>query len=407
MTRTTQQPARPSTTDLIRLTTIVTLTVLVVIGLVFLLFKVRTILLWVLIGIILAIALQPVVGWLQRHGWNRILASLLVSLLTVVIIAGAVVAIAWPVVLQADDFIRALPNLVDSLFGTGGPLNFLEVNLHVVERLKSVTPEQVVHVIMGNQASIVSAVSRVASLIAATITILTIMVMMLIEGQRAWQSVLGIMVGEERKWTERIGDNFLRATGGYVRGNLAISVVAGIASYIVLKIMGVPYAETLAVLVAILDVVPLVGATIGAVIVCIVGFATSGTVDGIVLVVFFVLYQQFENNVLQNLVYSKTVSLSPLVVFIAALVGASLMGIVGVLLAIPLASAGWVLGRDLLALRKARHLGGVGPEGLEAIELPGDLPVGPHADTPGGDAGTGGAGGTYASGGGWKPPPEG
>ena len=104
-----------------------------------------------------------------------------------------------------------------------------------------------------------------------------------------------------------------------MRGNLAISLVAGIASYIVLKIMGVPYAETLAVLVAILDIVPLVGATIGAVIVCIVGFATGGAVDGIVLVVFFVLYQQFENNVLQNVVYSKTVSLSPLVVFIAAL----------------------------------------------------------------------------------------
>ena len=383
MTRFTPQPPRMSSTDIIRLTAIVTITVLVILGLVFLLFKVRTILLWVLIGIVLAIALQPVVGWLQRHGWNRVLASLLVSLLTILLLVGAVVAIAWPVVLQADDFIRALPGLVDSLFGVGGPLRFLEVNLHVVEKLKSVTPEQVVKVVMGNQASIVSAVTRAASLIAATITILTIMVMMLIEGQRAWQSVLGIMVGEERKWTARIGDNFLRATGGYVRGNLAISVVAGIASYIVLKIMGVPYAETLAVLVAILDVVPLVGATIGAVIVCIVGFATGGAVDGIVLVVFFVLYQQFENNVLQNVVYSKTVSLSPLVVFIAALVGASLMGIVGVLLAIPLASAGWVLGRDLLALRKARHLGEAGPDDLDAIELPGDLPVGPQADAPG------------------------
>ena len=77
-------------------------------------------------------------------------------------------------------------------------------------------------------------------------------------------------------------------------------------------------------------------------------------VDGIVLVVFFVLYQQFENNVLQNLVYSKTVSLSPLIVFIAALIGAALGGIVGVLLAIPLTSAGWVLAGDLIALHRAR-----------------------------------------------------
>jgi predicted PurR-regulated permease PerM len=78
-------------------------------------------------------------------------------------------------------------------------------------------------------------------------------------------------------------------------------------------------------------------------------------VDGIVLVVYFVLYQQFENNVLQNVVYSKTVSLSPLIVFIAALIGAALGGIVGVLLAIPLTSAGWVLARDLIALRRERH----------------------------------------------------
>ena len=89
-------------------------------------------------------------------------------------------------------------------------------------------------------------------------------------------------------------------------------------------------------------------------IVSLVAFATGGAVDGVVLVVFFVVYQQFENNVLQNIVYSKTVSLSPLVVFIAALVGAALGGIVGVLLAIPLTSAGWVLAGDLIALRHQR-----------------------------------------------------
>ncbi len=86
-----------------------------------------------------------------------------------------------------------------------------------------------------------------------------------------------------------------------------------------------------------------------------VGFAAAGTTAGIILIIFFVVYQQFENNVLQNLVYARTVSLSPLVVFIAALIGAVLGGIVGVLLAIPLASASWSLGSDLIALRHARH----------------------------------------------------
>lgn len=381
-----QRPPAPRTSEIIRLTAIVTLTVIAVVVLLLFFMKIRSILLWVLIGVILAIALQPAVGWLERHRWNRILASLLVSFATIAVLIAAMVAIAWPVVLQSDDFIRALPNLVQSLFDPGGQLHFVEVRLHVVERLQALTPAQVTHVLLGSQGTIVSAVTKAAYVVAATITILTIMVMLLIEGPRAWTSVLGVMIGEERRWAERIGQNFLRATGGYVRGNLAISLVAGIASYIVLKIMGVPYAETLAVLVAILDIIPLVGATIGAVIVCIVGFATGGAVDGIVLIVFFVAYQQFENNVLQNVVYAKTLTLSPLVVFIAALMGATLAGIVGVLLAIPLASAGWTLGRDLIALRHARHAARMEAEGCDKDE---PLDVGPPptgAGEPGGPA---------------------
>ena len=343
------------TTELIRRTAIVTLTVLAIVGLLLILQQIRSVLLWVLIGVILAIALQPAVGWLVRHRWNRVVASLVVSLTTVAVLVAIIVAVALPVVFQSDDFIRALPGILDSLFGTGGQLNFLETRFHLLERVAEVTPEEVTKVVLGNQDTIVSAVSKAASIVFAVITILTIMVMLLIEGPRAWRAVLGVMIDGERVWAERIGDNFLRAVGGYVRGNLAISFVAGISSYIVLRILGIPYPETLAVLVAVLDIIPLVGATIGAVIVSIVGFATGGVTAGIVLVVFFIVYQQFENNVLQNLVYSKTVSLSPLIVFIAALVGAVLAGIVGVLLAIPLTSACWVLAGDLIALRHARH----------------------------------------------------
>ena len=342
------------TSELVRHTAVITLTVLAMVGLVFLLVKIRSILLWVLVGVILAIALEPAVAWLERHGFGRIVAALLVSLATIAGLVAAIVAIALPVVLQSNTFIRALPRLVNSVFRTGGSLHFLETRFHVIERLSAVTPAQVFHVLAGNQATIVSAVTKAASIVAATVTILVIMVMLLIEGPRAWNSVLGVLKGEERRWTERIGQNFLRATGGYVRGNLAISVVAGLASYVMLKIVGTPYAETLAVLVAILDIIPLVGATIGAVIVSVVAFATGGGTDGVVVIIFFIVYQQFENNVLQNIVYAKTLTLSPLVVFIAALIGASLAGIVGVLLAIPLCSAGWTLARDLLALRRSQ-----------------------------------------------------
>lgn len=346
---------RMRTSELIRRTAIVTVTVLVILAFTLLLIDIRGILLWILVGIILAIALHPAVNWLTRHRCNQVLAALLVSLAAIAALAAIIVAIVLPVILQADNFIRDLPEIVRSVFGPGSRLDFLEERFHLLERLAAITPGDVAAALLGNQAAIVSALTTAASLVAATITILTIMVMLLIQGTRAWRSILDAMVKDERVWAERIGQNFLRAVGGYVRGNLAISLVAGVCSYILLKILGVPYAETLAVTVAILDVVPLVGAMIGAVIVTIVGFAAGGTTEGAVLLIYFVVYQQFENNVLQNLVYSKTVSLSPLVVFIAALIGAVLGGIVGVLLAIPLASAGWTLGRDLIAMRQARH----------------------------------------------------
>jgi predicted PurR-regulated permease PerM len=348
----TQREWRAS--QIVRVTAIVTLTVLVILGLLEFLFQIRTILLWVLIGVILTVALQPAVAWLERHRFGRTSASLLVSLGTIAVLVGVVVALVYPVVFQAGGFVRDLPHLLDKLFGQGGQLYFLETRFHVLQRLSHITSEQISGVLLGSQGTLVGALTKAATFVAGVITILTIMVMLLIEGPAAWRAVVGALVEEERTWAERVGYNFLRATGGYVRGNLAISVVAGVTSYIMLKILGTPYAETLAVLVAVLDVVPLVGATIGAVIVVIVGFATGGLGDGVALIVFFIVYQQFENNVLQNMVYSRTVSLSPLVVFIAALIGAALLGIVGVLLAIPLTSAGWVLAGDLLELRRDR-----------------------------------------------------
>src|SRR5450759_4964423 len=131
-----QRPPAMGTAEIIRLTAIVTLTAIAIVALLLFFVKIRSILLWVLIGVILAIALQPAVGWLERHRWNRILASLLVSLATIAVLAAAVVAIALPVVQQSDDFIRALPRRVDSLFGNGGEVHFLEVKLHGIESLK-------------------------------------------------------------------------------------------------------------------------------------------------------------------------------------------------------------------------------------------------------------------------------
>jgi predicted PurR-regulated permease PerM len=135
-----------------------------------------------------------------------------------------------------------------------------------------------------------------------------------------------------------------------VTGNLTISLIAGVSSTIVLLVMGVPFAVALGLVVAILDLIPLAGATIAAVIVSSVAFLHS-IPAGIVVLVFFVVYQQVENHFLQPVIYGRTVQLSPLAVLIAVLVGAELAGILGALAAIPVAGSIQVILRDWLARR--------------------------------------------------------
>jgi predicted PurR-regulated permease PerM len=161
---------------------------------------------------------------------------------------------------------------------------------------------------------------------------------MLLEGPRWMDRIYGLLPVESQPRWRRVGYDIYRTVGGYVTGNLLISLIAGISSTIVLLIMGVPYAVALGLIVAFLDLIPLAGATLAAIIVGAVAFIHS-IVAGIVVVVFFVIYQQVENHLLQPVVYGRTVQLSPLAVLIAVLIGAELAGVLGALAAIPVAGA--------------------------------------------------------------------
>jgi predicted PurR-regulated permease PerM len=155
-----------------------------------------------------------------------------------------------------------------------------------------------------------------------------------------------------------------RTVGGYVTGNIVISLIAGASITIVLLVMGVPYAVALGLLVAVLDLIPLAGATVAGVIVAVVAFLHS-VPAGIVAVTFFVVYQQIENHFLQPVIYGRTVQLSPLVVLVSVLVGAELAGILGALAAIPVAGSIQVIVRDQLAHRRGHVIeapGAVAPE---------------------------------------------
>jgi predicted PurR-regulated permease PerM len=177
---------------------------------------------------------------------------------------------------------------------------------------------------------------------------------MLLEGPLWMDRFYSLLPKRSQERWRGLGHQIYRTVGGYVSGNLFISVIAGVSSTLVLIVFGVPYAVALGLLVAILDLIPLAGATIAAIIVVTVAFLHSVTA-GIVLLVFFVVYQQVENHIIQPVVYSRTVQLSPLAVLISVLIGAQLAGVLGALAAIPVAGTLQVLLLAWLEERRKRH----------------------------------------------------
>jgi predicted PurR-regulated permease PerM len=178
---------------------------------------------------------------------------------------------------------------------------------------------------------------------------------MLLEGPTWLERFYSLFSAPTEKRLRSIFGDIGTVVGGYVTGNLFISVIAGVSSGLVLWIMDVPYALALGLLVALLDLVPLVGATFAAIVVTTVAFLSTDSIwSGIVVLIFFIVYQQLENHLLQPLVYGRTVQLSPLIVLIAVLIGASLAGVLGALGAIPVAGALQVLVVDWLAHREGR-----------------------------------------------------
>ena len=187
----------------------------------------------------------------------------------------------------------------------------------------------------------------------AVVTIAFLTLFMLLEGPTWIDRFYGLLPEESQPRWRAVGHDIYLTIGGYVTGNLAISLIAGVVSTTVLLALGVPFAIALGLLVAILDLIPLAGATIAAIIVTTVAFLDS-TTAGIVILIFFIVYQQLENHVLQPVVYGRTVQLSPLAVLIAVLIGAALAGVVGALAAIPVAGTIQVLLVEYLKSRRGR-----------------------------------------------------
>ncbi|HZP72944.1 MAG TPA: AI-2E family transporter [Gaiellaceae bacterium] len=325
----------------------------------------RHVLAWVVIALFLALALDPLVGWIQRHtGLGRGAAIGMTYLILIVVIVGVGATFVPKLVDEVNGFVQALPNYVHDLTHGRGRLGFLERKYHVVEKVRAQVKKGGATKVLGLSGAALSITKSVITIIAATVTIVFLTFFMLLEGQSWMERLYSLLPEESRPRWRRVGHDIYRTVGGYVTGNIVISLIAGASITVVLLVMGVQYAVALGLLVAILDLIPLAGATVAGVIVCLVAFLHS-VPAGIVVLVFFVVYQQIENHFLQPVIYGRTVQLSPLAVLISVLVGAELAGILGALAAIPVAGALQVIIRDQLAVRRGVAL----PAGLETAAV--------------------------------------
>jgi predicted PurR-regulated permease PerM len=309
---------------------------LAAVALVWVVLKAERVLIWTFTSLLLALALNPAIEVFQRWGVRRRgAAAALVYVVATAFIAGMGALIIPTLVQQVGDFVDALPGYVQQLTAGRGPLGFLERDYHVVERVHdAISGGGGAASLAGGAGTALDVTRSVVTFVAGVVTITFMTLFMLLEGP-AWidRSIRMLPESRQPRWRE-IADDIYRMVGRYVTGNLLISLIAGTATTIVLLVLGVPFALALGLLVAILDLIPLAGATLGAIVVTLVAL-TDSTTTAIVVLVYFVVYQQLENHLLQPLIYGRTVRLSPLAILFSVLVGAEVAGVIGALAAIP------------------------------------------------------------------------
>jgi len=333
----------------------------------YLLWRVRTVIGLLLISGFLAVALGPAVESAQGLKLPRGPAILLVFfalLLAMFVVGGLVVP---PIVDQVENFVEDVPSYIAEA-RTNDRLREFDDEYDITQRLQeqaATLPTRLASAAGALQAVTVGVLSRVIQLV----TVLTITFFLLLDGRRIIAFLLAQLPADREARCRAVAEDVYRSVGGFVTGALSLAILCGVTSWLVLMILGVPFAVPLGVLMAFLALIPIVGATIGGVLVGLVTLLGDFPTDTIVWVVFALAYQQLENNVLQPQVYRRTVDLHPLAVIVAILVGSALLGVLGALLAIPIAAAIQIVLKDVWAHRhRARVV--LEPDERTAVALP-------------------------------------
>lgn len=332
--------------------------VVAAVGLVYMGYLAREPLLWIAIAAFLAVALNPLVHGVQRFMPKKSL--LLATIVVLVIFCGVLGVLAWlflaPLLQQIGNIVANPPEFItkinESLSKT--PLaNMISINKQAVasQLQASNDANQVVQSKVGLGAALVPVLSGFVDILVAIVSIVSLMFFMTIEGQRMSHFVQRLIPANRQKQMVSLGRDVYDIINGYVVGNFIISGIYGLISGLVLWLCGSPYFLVLAVLVGLIDLIPLVGATIAAVLVGLISILTGQPLIALIFGVYTIVYVQFESSVLNPAIYSKNVDVSPLTVLVSILIGAAVAGVMGALIAIPIAATMRVVINSVLANR--------------------------------------------------------
>ena len=310
---------------------------------------------WMLLGVALffAVLFTPPVDFVRRNlHVNKGLATGIVLLLSVALLAGVLYAFIQPLVDQTQEFVDNFPEYVADAREGRGPVGDL-VRRYELDRRLEENRDRINQTLTNAGGSALDVARKIFAGIVSTLTVLVLAILMILYGPGLLEGALSVLAPHRRDRVKAVATDCARAVTGYAMGNLLISVVAGTVTFIALSAFGVPFRGVLALFVAFTDLIPLVGATLGAIPTIFVSFLHS-TTSGIGMLIVYVVYQQFENHVLQVSIMSKTVHINQLVVLVSVLIGVELVGFLGALLAIPVAGVLQVIARDLWDERTGR-----------------------------------------------------
>ncbi|MEA2254120.1 MAG: hypothetical protein QOG35_165 [Solirubrobacteraceae bacterium] len=312
---------------------------------------------WIVLAVFLAVAMSGPVNVLSRRmrRGGAIALAYLGLLLIPVLLALIVVP---PIVGGANDLAAKAPQYAAQArdFVEKNPtLRKLEANYGVVSQLEA-QAHRLPAKLGGAAGALRDLGLGLVNSIFASVTILILSIFLVKDGHRWIRRGLALQPPDRAERLDRALDRIGTAIGAYVRGALAQATIAGVTAFIVLSILGVGFAAPLAVLVAFFDLIPLVGATIAAVVVAVVTLFTDFPADTIAWVIFAVIYQQVENTVIQPQIQRRAVDLHPFVVLASVLFGSALFGIGGALLAIPFAAAIQIIIAEWWEYRRSSRL---------------------------------------------------